>query len=222
VAGRAVRSQARRFPSLPPSVSLRMVGGGGFEPPKASPTDLQSVPFDRSGTPPALRSPSTAQEAHTASDTSLVSRAIRAPGYDARSRLRAEIERLELAAGIEPATRSLQGSRSTVELRQPKLGIQAAMQTIKFTMFGPIVNPLVLDHPSPAVPGGNGAHTLPQIAFVAPSYSFRSASATALTRSGSTFPAVFAHVATMAPRTIGKTLTIASAVTPLPTSTGRP
>ncbi len=26
--------------------------GGGFEPPKASPTDLQSVPFDRSGTPP--------------------------------------------------------------------------------------------------------------------------------------------------------------------------
>ena len=29
-----------------------MVEGGGFEPPKASPTDLQSVPFDRSGTPP--------------------------------------------------------------------------------------------------------------------------------------------------------------------------
>lgn len=26
--------------------------GGGFEPPKASPTDLQSVPFGRSGTPP--------------------------------------------------------------------------------------------------------------------------------------------------------------------------
>jgi hypothetical protein len=31
---------------------LRLVVGGGFEPPKASPTDLQSVPFDRSGTPP--------------------------------------------------------------------------------------------------------------------------------------------------------------------------
>src|SRR6266545_7109876 len=31
---------------------LQMVEGGGFEPPKASPTDLQSVPFDRSGTPP--------------------------------------------------------------------------------------------------------------------------------------------------------------------------
>ena len=29
-----------------------MVVGGGFEPPKASPTDLQSVPFDHSGTPP--------------------------------------------------------------------------------------------------------------------------------------------------------------------------
>ena len=31
---------------------IRLVVGGGFEPPKASPTDLQSVPFDRSGTPP--------------------------------------------------------------------------------------------------------------------------------------------------------------------------
>ena len=26
--------------------------GGGFEPPKAEPTDLQSVPFGHSGTPP--------------------------------------------------------------------------------------------------------------------------------------------------------------------------
>ncbi len=26
--------------------------GGGFEPPKAVPTDLQSVPFGHSGTPP--------------------------------------------------------------------------------------------------------------------------------------------------------------------------
>ena len=33
-----------------------MVEGGGFEPPKASPTDLQSVPFDHSGTPPLNRS----------------------------------------------------------------------------------------------------------------------------------------------------------------------
>ena len=29
-----------------------LVEGGGFEPPKAVPTDLQSVPFGRSGTPP--------------------------------------------------------------------------------------------------------------------------------------------------------------------------
>ena len=29
-----------------------MVVGGGFEPPKATPTDLQSVPFGHSGTPP--------------------------------------------------------------------------------------------------------------------------------------------------------------------------
>ena len=31
-----------------------MVEGGGFEPPKAPPTDLQSVPFGRSGTPPHI------------------------------------------------------------------------------------------------------------------------------------------------------------------------
>jgi hypothetical protein len=31
--------------------------GGGFEPPKASPTDLQSVPFGRSGTPPKADKP---------------------------------------------------------------------------------------------------------------------------------------------------------------------
>ena len=30
-----------------------MVEGGGFEPPKAVPADLQSAPFGRSGTPPA-------------------------------------------------------------------------------------------------------------------------------------------------------------------------
>ena len=31
-----------------------LVERGGFEPPKASPTDLQSVPFGRSGTSPVL------------------------------------------------------------------------------------------------------------------------------------------------------------------------
>ncbi len=31
------------------------VGGGGFEPPKAEPTDLQSAPFDRFGIPPGFQ-----------------------------------------------------------------------------------------------------------------------------------------------------------------------
>ncbi len=31
------------------------VGRGGFEPPKAAPTDLQSAPFDRSGISPHLK-----------------------------------------------------------------------------------------------------------------------------------------------------------------------
>ena len=30
-----------------------MVEGGGFEPPKAEPSDLQSDPFGHSGTPPS-------------------------------------------------------------------------------------------------------------------------------------------------------------------------
>ena len=43
-----------------------LVVGGGFEPPKASPTDLQSVPFDHSGTPPErlnISSPVTSRHA---------------------------------------------------------------------------------------------------------------------------------------------------------------
>ena len=32
-----------------------MVEGGGFEPPKAEPSDLQSDPFGHSGTPPIKR-----------------------------------------------------------------------------------------------------------------------------------------------------------------------
>jgi hypothetical protein len=35
------------------TLTLIWVEGGGFEPPKAEPADLQSAPFDRSGTPPA-------------------------------------------------------------------------------------------------------------------------------------------------------------------------
>ena len=40
-----------------------VVEGGGFEPPKASPTDLQSVPFDRSGTPPCIKKASCSPKA---------------------------------------------------------------------------------------------------------------------------------------------------------------
>ncbi len=41
-------------PSLPRTGRYRLVEGGGFEPPKAEPSDLQSDPFDRSGTPPTI------------------------------------------------------------------------------------------------------------------------------------------------------------------------
>jgi hypothetical protein len=44
----ALQARLRRFKFVPDKVE-----GGGFEPPKAEPADLQSAPFDRSGTPPA-------------------------------------------------------------------------------------------------------------------------------------------------------------------------
>ena len=45
-----------RFSSYIPFISkiVNLVERGGFEPPKALPTDLQSVPFGRSGTSPTL------------------------------------------------------------------------------------------------------------------------------------------------------------------------
>ena len=51
-----------------------VVEGGGFEPPKAVPTDLQSAPFGHSGTPPYI-----------------IVRLLR-------------LNRVELAMGLEPAT----------------------------------------------------------------------------------------------------------------------
>ena len=39
-----------------------MVGEGGFEPPKAKPADLQSVPFGHSGTLPNLTATTIPQE----------------------------------------------------------------------------------------------------------------------------------------------------------------
>ena len=49
-------------------LALGLVVGGGFEPPKASPTDLQSVPFGHSGTPPEFyMEPETGVEPATSS-----------------------------------------------------------------------------------------------------------------------------------------------------------
>jgi hypothetical protein len=39
---------------IPNQAERRAMGGGGFEPPKAEPMDLQSIPFDRSGIPPGM------------------------------------------------------------------------------------------------------------------------------------------------------------------------
>ena len=38
-----------------PATPFSLVEGGGFEPPKAEPSDLQSDPFDHSGTPPKMQ-----------------------------------------------------------------------------------------------------------------------------------------------------------------------
>ena len=38
-----------------PATTHYLVEGGGFEPPKAEPSDLQSDPFDHSGTPPKMQ-----------------------------------------------------------------------------------------------------------------------------------------------------------------------
>ena len=53
------QAQSQRFlPTLPAHTQIQnnMVEGGGFEPPKAEPSDLQSDPFGHSGTPPRERS----------------------------------------------------------------------------------------------------------------------------------------------------------------------
>jgi len=38
----------------PQNADRLAMGGGGFEPPKAEPLDLQSNPFDHSGIPPGM------------------------------------------------------------------------------------------------------------------------------------------------------------------------
>jgi hypothetical protein len=51
---RAVRSGRPQYAEfeVESAAPLPQMGGGGFEPPKAEPTGLQPVPFDRSGIPP--------------------------------------------------------------------------------------------------------------------------------------------------------------------------
>ncbi len=44
-------NSTRSLPLLP-AIDSHLVEGEGFEPSKAEPSDLQSDPFDRSGTPP--------------------------------------------------------------------------------------------------------------------------------------------------------------------------
>ncbi len=53
---RVTHNRRQETESMPYPLSSISVGmeGGGFEPPKAKPPDLQSGPFDRSGTPPRL------------------------------------------------------------------------------------------------------------------------------------------------------------------------
>ena len=45
-------NEKRKCPKLMFKASKNLVGDGGFEPPKALPADLQSVPFGHSGNPP--------------------------------------------------------------------------------------------------------------------------------------------------------------------------
>ena len=49
-----IQPKAPNPPYFCTAPASHVVEGGGFEPPKAEPTDLQSAPFDRSGTPPRL------------------------------------------------------------------------------------------------------------------------------------------------------------------------
>ena len=53
----AWKAEVIAFIQHPPVLSRPendMVEGGGFEPPKAEPADLQSAPFGHSGTPPEI------------------------------------------------------------------------------------------------------------------------------------------------------------------------
>src|SRR5690606_16485109 len=103
-------------------LKLSLVEGAGFEPAKATPTDLQSAPFDRFGTPPYLRLSPPADPAGAAEPELIItSPCSRRQGVSTWPLGPARAgpgprSSLEPAAGLEPATYCLQGSRSTIEL----------------------------------------------------------------------------------------------------------
>ena len=97
---KTIRGAARISPVLP-GLDRRLVEGEGFEPSKAEPTDLQSVPFDRSGTPPTK----------TRNASNFHSRGQTRHGMATACKFR--------PAGARTTTRQANGSKAAV-LRQPR------------------------------------------------------------------------------------------------------
>ena len=86
-----------------------VVEGGGFEPPKASPTDLQSVPFDRSGTPPCIKKASCSPKALTTFMTHSPNRPALLPAWSWRW-------------DLNPQPADYKSAALPIELRQPETG----------------------------------------------------------------------------------------------------
>ncbi len=85
--------------------ALYLVGRGGFEPPKAAPTDLQSVPFDRSGTSPKSTVPLEGFLAPNKRKKSPLALARSVfPHYQEIELFPGHFALLELAKGLEPPT----------------------------------------------------------------------------------------------------------------------
>jgi hypothetical protein len=91
-----------------------MVEGGGFEPPKAEPSDLQSDPFGHSGTPPKNKPPillenrDAVNRAHAETAPGLAQRR----GHCAAA-MRRHTRNLVPEKGVEPSTFALQVRCST-------------------------------------------------------------------------------------------------------------
>ena len=105
----ACRVAARVADRASVSPDIDSVGGAGFEPAKALPSDLQSDPFDRSGNPPLLvtRSPARIARQSSSRDASSSPRLTVAVLFVIRDRLldgpSCEVAQ-ELAEGLEPTT----------------------------------------------------------------------------------------------------------------------